>query len=68
MRNSSIRLSDLQESNINQLLDSQMLMVRGGSGSKGSKKKSKKGSKKGSKKKSRKGGGGYGCYNHCGCW
>ena len=64
MRNSSIRLSDLQESNINQLLDSQMLMVRGGSGSKGSKKKSKKGSKK----KSGKGGGGHGCYNYCGCW
>jgi hypothetical protein len=62
MKNSSIRLSDLQESNINQLLDSQMLMVRGGSGSKGSKKKSKKGSKK----KSGKGGSGYGC--NCGCW
>ena len=63
MKNSKVQLTDLKESNMNQLVASEMLMIRGGGGSKGGGK-----SKKGSKKKgSKKGGGhGYGWYPGCG--
>ena len=63
MKNSKVTLADLKESNINQLVDAQMFMVRGGGGcgkksGKGSK-KSKKSKKSHKSHKSYKGG--------CGC-
>ena len=51
MKNSKVTLADLKESNINQLVDAQMFMIRGGGGCKS---KSGKGSKKKSRKKSHK--------------
>lgn len=44
MKNSNLQLAELKESNINQLVASEMFMIRGGG--KSSKKKSKKSSKK----------------------
>ena len=60
MKNSKVMLADLKESNINQLVAAQMLMIRGG---KGCKSKSGKGSYKKShkSKKSSKSNKGCGC-------
>ncbi len=60
MKNSKVTLADLKESNINQLVDAQMFMIRGGGGCKS---KSGKGSKKKShkSKKSNKSNKGCGC-------
>ena len=66
MKNAQIRLADLNESNMNQLVAAEMFMIRGGGGRKGSKKGSKKGSRKGSRKGGRRGGG-HGCSRYCGC-
>ena len=61
MKNSNVQLADLKESNMNQLVASEMFMIRGGGGSKGGG-KSKKGSKKSGKKSGKKGRGWYpGC-------
>ena len=62
MKNSKVQLTDLKESNMNQLVASEMFMIRGGGGYIGSGKGSGKGSRKGSKKGSKKGKGWY-----CGC-
>ena len=62
MKNSKVELTDLKESNMNQLVASEMFMIRGGGGYKGGGKGSKKGSRKSSKKGSKKGKGWY-----CGC-
>ena len=59
MKNSNVQLADLKESNMNQLIASEMFMIRGGGGKKGYG-KSRKGSKKGSRKGSRKSGKGSG--------
>ena len=67
MKNSKVQLTDLKESNMNQLVASEMFMIRGGGGYKGGGKSRKGSKKKGSKKGSKKGGGhGYGWYSGCG--
>ena len=38
MKNSKVQLTDLKESNMNQLVASEMFMIRGGGGYKGGKK------------------------------
>ena len=60
MFNSKFNLSDLKESNINQLVAADMMMIRGGkSGRCGGSNKST--SRSSIKKRSRKGSGGCGC-------
>lgn len=59
MKNSNVQLADLKESNMNQLVASEMFMIRGGGGKKKCSKKSRKGSKKSGKK-------GRGWYPGCG--
>ena len=68
MKNAQIRLADLNESNINQLVASDMLMILGGGGKKGYKKGYKKGSKKSGSRSGSRNGGGHGCRRrYCGC-
>ena len=62
MKNSNVQLADLKESNMNQLVASEMFMIRGGGGKKKGSKKSGKKSRKSSKK-----GGGHGWNCRC-CW
>ena len=62
MKNSNVQLADLKESNMNQLVASEMFIIRGGGGKKKGSKKSGKKSRKSSKK-----GGGYGWNCRC-CW
>ena len=58
MKNSNVQLADLKESNMNQLVASEMFMIRGGGGKKkGSNKSSKKGGRKSDKR---------GCKKSCG--
>ena len=62
MKNSNVQLADLKESNMNQLVASEMFIIRGGGGKKKGSKKSGKKSRKSSKK-----GGGHGWNCRC-CW
>lgn len=59
MKNFKVQLADLKESNMNQLVASEMLMICGGGGSKGG--------GYGGGGKSNKGGGGHGSGWYSGC-